>query len=164
MLDGTRELDRAALIASLDEQRTIVANKLRGLTRDQSIQVVMRSGTTLLGVVKHLAWVEVEWFQQIVAGRDVDLPEDDDQDVDASFVVTEHDTPASVLAVYDAACAASRAIVEERALDDQTAGVHPYFGRCTIGWVLHHMIRETARHAGHADILREQTDGSTGFI
>jgi hypothetical protein len=164
MLEGTRELDRAALIASLDEQRVIAANKARGLTRDQSIAVVMPSGTTLLGVVRHLAWVEVEWFQQIVAGRDVALPADEHPDVDASFVVAEGDTPESVLAFYDSVCAESRAIVDERNLDDVTAGAHPYFGRCTIGWVLHHMIRETARHAGHADILREQTDGSAGFI
>jgi hypothetical protein len=164
MLDGTRLLDRAALIASLDEQRMIAANKVRGLTREQAVAVVMPSGTTLLGVVNHLAWVEVEWFQQIVAGLRVGLPEDDDPAVDASFVVDENETPESVLAFYDAACAESRAIVDERGLDDETVGLHPYFGRCTIGWVLHHMIRETARNAGHTDILREQTDGAIGFM
>jgi hypothetical protein len=164
MLDGTRVLDRAALIASLDEQRMIAANKLRGLTRADSVAVTMPSGTTLLGVVKHLAWVEVEWFQRIVAGREVDLPEDAEPDVDASFVLADGDTPDSILVLYDAACAESRAIVEERRLDDVTVGAHPDFGRCTIGWILHHMIRETARHAGHADILRELTDGSTGFM
>jgi hypothetical protein len=108
--------------------------------------------------------VEVEWFQQIIAGRDVALPADDDPDVDASFAVADGDTTESILAFYDRVCADSRSIVEQRAFDDVSVGAHPYFGRCTIGWVVHHMIRETARHAGHADILRELTDGSTGFM
>ena len=164
MAEGTRELDRAALLGSLDEQRAITANKLRGLTRADAVAVAMSSGTTLLGVLKHLAWVEVEWFQQIVAGREVELPEADDPEIDASFVVGDDDTPESVLEFYDAACTVSRSIVEEHELDDVSIGAHPYFGRCTVGWVVHHMNRETARHAGHADILRELTDGSTGFM
>lgn len=157
-------LDRAALVASLDEQRVIVSGKLRGLTRDQSVAVRMASGTTLLGLVNHLAWVEVEWFQVIVAGESVDLPCDEEPGIDASFTVAESDTPESVLAFYEDACIASRRVIDSVALDDVSVGAHWYFGHCSVAWIVHHMIRETARHAGHADILRELTDGSTGFI
>ena len=167
MLDGIRTLDRRFQLAALDEQRTVVANKLRGLSREQSVAVVMPSGTTLLGLLRHLTLVEREWFQLIVAGRDVDIPYDEPEQaggVDPWFVVADDDTPASILADYEEACDESRRIVDALDFADVSAGAHPYFGRCQVGWVVLHMIRETARHAGHADILREQTDGATGYM
>jgi len=163
--DGeVRFLDRDALVTSLDEQRMILAGKLRGLSREQAEAVAMPSGTTLLGLANHLAWVEIEWFQSVVAGRPIDLPAEVEPGVDASFSVADDASTESVLAFYDDACAASRLVLDEFGLDDVTKGAHWYFGHCSVAWVLHHMIRETARHAGHADILRELTDGTTGFL
>ena len=158
MLDGVRTADRGLQLAFLDEQRSIVAGKLRGLTGQQATQVAMPTGTTLLGLIRHLTSVEQEWFQQIVAGCDVDLPDDGDE-----WFTTADESVEAVLEAYEAACGESRRIVDERSLDEVSAGAHPYFGRCEVGWVVLHMIRETARHAGHADILRELTDGATGY-
>ncbi len=163
MSDGVRTLDGDGLRGALDWYRSIVVAKLAGLTREQATQHVMPSGTTALGVVKHLAWVEVEWFQQCVAGEAVDLPADVDEHVDASFQLDADDTPESVVRFYDSVCARSRQIVAERSLDDHTLVPHPYFGICTVEWVLYHLTRETAQHLGHLDILCEMTDGRTGY-
>jgi hypothetical protein len=71
------------------------------------------------------------------------------------------DTVAGVLADYRASCARSRTAADAHGLDD--AVPHDRLGTVSLRWIYVHMIEETARHAGHADILREQTDGSTGF-
>jgi hypothetical protein len=71
------------------------------------------------------------------------------------------DTVAGVLADYRAACEQSRTAAAAHGLDD--AVPHDRLGMVSLRWIYVHMIEETARHAGHADILREQTDGSTGF-
>jgi Protein of unknown function (DUF664) len=68
---------------------------------------------------------------------------------------------AGVLADYQAACEQSRAAAAEHELDHVVP--HDRLGSVSLRWILVHMVEETARHAGHADILREQTDGSTGF-
>ena len=67
----------------------------------------------------------------------------------------------SMIAEYDRACEVSREIASGFGLDD--AAPHPRLGHVSLRWVYVHLIEETARHAGHADILREQTDGATGF-
>jgi hypothetical protein len=67
----------------------------------------------------------------------------------------------SLVTRYEAACAESRRVAAGLALDDTVP--HPRLGRVSLRWVYVHMIEETARHTGHADILREQTDGATGF-
>ena len=159
MLDGTRVADRPTLLAFLDEQRSIVAGKVRGLSREQATQVAMPTGTTLLGLIRHLTLVEQEWFRQIVAGCEIDLPDDVDE-----WSTPVDESVEALLEAYATACDESRRIVDERAFDDVSVGAHPYFGRCEVGWVVLHVIRETARHAGHADILRELTDGATGYV
>jgi hypothetical protein len=65
-----------------------------------------------------------------------------------------------LVARYDEQCARSREIAAKKQLDDIVP--HPELGEVTMRWIVVHMIEETARHAGHADILREQIDGSTG--
>jgi hypothetical protein len=65
-------------------------------------------------------------------------------------------------AAYERACARSREIAAGYALDH--LGAHPHLGPVSLRWVYVHMIEETARHVGHADILREQTDGATGVL
>jgi hypothetical protein len=62
---------------------------------------------------------------------------------------------------YERACAASRQVAARFSLDDSVP--HARMGMVSLRWIYVHMIEESARHVGHADILREQTDGATGF-
>lgn len=118
----------------------------------------MPSPTTLLGLVKHLANVERTWFGRVFAGQDLPDPwTEEDPDVD--FRIEPGETVENIFAFYREECDGSRRIVEAVSLDD----VARHLGRDhTLRWILIHMIEETARHVGHADILRELTDGVVG--
>jgi uncharacterized damage-inducible protein DinB len=150
--------EREVLETFLDLYRSILKRKVAGLSEEQLRARHVSSGTTLAGLVKHVAVVEREWFQGVLGGRsaeDLALPDGD------GWVVTDADTGESLLADYDRACAESRQLAAGLPLD-RTAP-HPRLGRVSLRWIYVHMIEETARHAGHGDILREQTDGATGF-
>ena len=110
------------------------------------------SGTSLLGLIKHLTRVEIVWFQYAFAGADVQVPGDD---------LADDDDPQSVIGDYQAAVAVSNRIVAEASDLSQPANAGPCL-RPMRSMDLMHMIKETGRHAGHADILREQIDGSVG--
>jgi hypothetical protein len=122
------------------------------------------SMTTLAGLVKHLRWIEVEWFQQVLARRSTQdlppLPWSEGQP-DGDFRVHPDESLEQLVAAYERACAESRAAAAGHGLDDTVP--HPRMGQVSLRWIYVHMIEETARHAGHADILRELTDGSTGL-
>jgi uncharacterized damage-inducible protein DinB len=149
VVDG--EIETA--LAFLGYLRDGVTGKLAGLTEDQVRRPLVPSGTSLLGLVKHLTEVETYWIQRRFAG--FDRPQ-----VDDGFVLTPNDTSASVLRAYRQAAArtddiASTAGDPERPLARSSHGL-------TLRWALAHVTEETARHAGHADILRELLDGATG--
>ncbi len=140
-------------LAFLGYLRQGVSRKLDGLTDDQVRVTLVPSGTSLLGLVKHLTSVEAYWMQRRFAGLDVALVAD-------SFSVTADDTVTSVRDAYDGAARRTDAIAlaagdPERPLARSTHGL-------TLRWALAHVTEETARHAGHADILRELIDGATG--
>jgi uncharacterized damage-inducible protein DinB len=142
----------------LDWLRGVVEHKLDGLARTQMVEVRMPSGTTMLGIVKHLASAEHLWFRHRFLGEP-----DSGWDSDETFRITESDTVASVLDRYRTVCASARVVVDDASSLDAVAAVaHPIYGMVTLRWILVHMIEETARHAGHLDILRELTDGRTG--
>jgi uncharacterized damage-inducible protein DinB len=153
-----RPFDDAALLDELEFQRALVVRKVAGLTRDQATAVALPSGPTLLGVVRHLTLVETEWFHHLVAGEPM-APWDSDE----SFVVPADATTEGVLDDYRRACDHARTLVAARSLDHPTARPHWYFGITTVRFAVFHLVRETARHAGHLDVLRELTDGTTGF-
>ncbi len=151
--------ERQVLEAFLDLYRDIMKRKLTGLTDQQIRQRYVPSQTTLGGLVKHLAAVEREWFQVVLAGRSVEElgppPQDD------GWTLASDDTARSLLADYERACEASRQAASGFSLDDCVP--HRRMGQVSLRWIFVHMIEESARHVGHADILREQTDGATGF-
>jgi uncharacterized damage-inducible protein DinB len=150
--------EREVLETFLDLYRKILKRKVEGLTEGQLRARHVRSGTTLAGLVKHVAAVEREWFQGVLAGRsdeDLALPDGD------GWVVSDADTGESLVADYDRACTESRQVAAGLPLDHTAP--HPRLERVSLRWIYVHVIEETARHAGHADILREQTDGATGF-
>jgi uncharacterized damage-inducible protein DinB len=153
--------EREVLDAFLDLYRAVVVRKVSGLSEEQLRRRHVPSATTLAGIVRHLTAVERGWFQrrlgQYPEGRlDANTGGDD-----ASWELGPDDSIGRLLADYEAACAESRRIAAAMALDE--AVPHPRLGRVSLRWVMVHMIEETARHAGHADILRELTDGATGF-
>jgi uncharacterized damage-inducible protein DinB len=152
--------DEAGTLAGfLDFHRATLLWKLEGLDDEPLRRPMVPSGTSLLGLVKHLAYVERWWFQQVWAGREVTYPWTD-EDRDADWRVEPDETTEDILALYRGECDRSREIVAASASLDEV-GHHPR-GERSRRWILVHMIEETARHNGHADILREQLDGVTG--
>ncbi|NBH10282.1 DinB family protein [Amycolatopsis sp. SID8362] len=146
------ELDTAT--AFLTFARESVLKKTDGLTEEQLRRVLVDSGTTLLGLVHHLTLAERYWFGHHVAGGE------DPGDID--MTVPAGRTAADVLAGYRAEIAASDAAVRAAGDPDRPVAIPVQGTHHTLRWVLAHMTSETARHAGHADILREQLDGVTG--
>ncbi|MFD0691390.1 DinB family protein [Actinomadura fibrosa] len=144
---------------SLDRHREAVLWKLRGLDDEQLRRPMTPSGTNLLGLVKHLAAVEYNWFCETFGRETEPLPFDDD-DENADLRVEPHETTADVLAFYERARAASDQVIAE--LDVEALGTAWSGETVSLRWVLVHMVEETARHAGHVDILRELIDGATG--
>jgi uncharacterized damage-inducible protein DinB len=151
--------EREVLEAFLDLYRAVMTRKLAGLSDAQIRQRHVRSQTTLGGLIKHLTAVEREWFQTVLAGRPEDEPGEAPRD--DGWTIGPDESAASVIGGYERACAASRRVASGFALQD--AVPHPRLGRVCLRWIYVHMIEETSRHVGHADILREQTDGATGF-
>ena len=148
------ELDTA--LAFLSFARHCVLKKADGLSDEQLRRVLVNSGTSVLGLVQHLAETERYWFGYHLAGAAWDAGQEHGMAVPADR------TGADVLADYRSAIADSDHAI--RALGDPQARVAiPVDGnRHTLRWVIAHMTSETARHAGHADILRKQLDGTTG--
>lgn len=166
-LDASRDAvavaaERPMLEAFLDCYRDAIARKASGLSEQDTRRQLVGSNTTIAGLVKHLRVIEMNWFQRIL-GRtpDSDLPEVSwDDYADSSFVLEPNDTIDDLVAAYHEQCALSREIAGRHQLTDTAP--HPQLGEVSLRWIYLHMIDETARHLGHADILREQTDGQTG--
>jgi hypothetical protein len=148
----TGELGTA--LAFLDFVRACAIKKADGLDEAQVRRPLVASGTSVLGLIRHLAVGERYWFGHQVAGRYAGVEWDFGLDVDGASSAVVDD--------YRTAIAESNAIIRELG-DPEALSVHPVDGqRKTLRWVLAHMTGETARHAGHADILRELIDGTTG--
>ena len=151
--------EKTSLHVSLDRHRDVVLWKLEGLSDEQLRTPMTPSGTNLLGLVKHLAAVEYAWFCETF-GREMEpLPFRDD-DPDADLRVEPGETAADIIAFYGRARAAADAVIND--VDPEHLGTAWFGDPVTMRWVLLHMIEETARHAGHMDILRELIDGATG--
>jgi hypothetical protein len=147
----TSEKDTA--LAFLDFARQCIVKKLDGLDGEQARRVLVPSGTSLLGLVAHLVDGERYWFGHHVAG--------DSRWADVDFEM-DSDTPvAEVLTAYDEAVRDSNAILATVDLDTPVR-VLIDDQALSVRWVVAHVTSEVARHAGHADILREQIDGVTG--
>src|SRR5450830_1754241 len=151
--------EKESLQASLNRQRDVVLWKLEGLDDAALRRPMVPSGTSLLGLVKHLAAVDYSWFCTTFGRETEPLPFDPD-DADADLRVNPDETTADIVEFYGRARAASDAAIDELDLDD--VGTAWFGDPVSLRWVLIHMIEETAWHAGHLDILRELIDGSTG--
>ncbi|MDQ1745573.1 MAG: hypothetical protein QOE23_3912 [Pseudonocardiales bacterium] len=150
----TGELDTA--LAFLDFVRSCVLKKAAGLSEEQLRRPVVPSGTSILGLIQHLTVGERFWFGHTVAGIGEDV------DFDFDMVVPAERSAADVLADFRAAIQQSNALI--RRIGDPEARVAvPVDGEyLSLRWVIAHATGEATRHAGHADILRELIDGTTG--
>jgi hypothetical protein len=154
--------EKEMLTATLDFHRATIKWKLEGLSLEDATRPMTPSDTKLLGILKHLAYVERWWFQENFLGRECTYPWSDSGDMEADFKIFPGETIETISALYDEECEISRGIVAAASLDDVAAKPRRTGGHPTLRWVMMHMIEEVARHNGHADILRELIDGKTG--
>ena len=148
------ELD--TVLAFLSFARSRVLKKLDGLGEEELRRRLVVSETTLLGLVQHLTDGERYWFGHTVAGDPTHAA------VDFGMVVATDRPAATVIEEYRAAIAESDAQLAQVTDLDALTSVPVGGAPRTVRWVIAHMTSETARHAGHADILRELIDGTTG--
>ena len=147
--------ERDVLLYYLDKNRVAVVRASEGLSDEQQRRPGVPSGTNLLGLVLHLTRAESHWFHYVFL---------DQGDTFNDSMEVPADLPrAEVVAAYQQACKRSDEIV--RACPDlstMAAIANPGEAeKVSLRRIIAHMIEETARHAGHADILREQIDGLT---
>ncbi|HUR48417.1 MAG TPA: DinB family protein [Acidimicrobiales bacterium] len=158
--------EREMLLGFLDFYRATLVRKAAGLRPEELARPLPPSTLTLGGLLKHMALVEDDWFTSDMAGRD--LPEpwasvDWDSDRDWELNSAKNDIPEELLALFEAACARSRAVVQScESLDQRSVKTSGKGNHFTLRWILVHMIEEYARHCGHADFLREAIDGQRG--
>lgn len=146
--------ERLQLDAFLSTYRRALNEALEGVTEQEARARLVPSKTTLLGLVKHAAYVEQVWFVETLTGTpraELGLP----PTVDDSFDLDPADTIASIRTRHREVFEASERAVRGMPLDAVLTG-HPRIQAVTVRWVLLHVIRELAQHVGHAEILREQ--------
>jgi hypothetical protein len=145
--------ERTQLDAFVEEYRSAFEATLDCLTEEQARRHLVSSATTLLGLLKHVTWMQRVWFEECVGGasrRELGLV----QNPAESFRLTDDDTVASVTTAHREACATARTVVADLPLDAVVTGHQT--GPRTLRWVYLQVLRELAHHCGHADILREQ--------
>jgi len=161
--------ETATLLGFLEYQRATFAWKCGGLDAAGLRATVGASSMSLGGMLKHLAYVEADWFSRWLHGRDRQPPWDTvdwKADPDWEWHSAAHDSPEQLFALWQDAVARSRSLAA-KALADGGLGrlarrAWPDGRAPSLRWILCHMIEEYARHNGHADLLRESVDGSTG--
>jgi hypothetical protein len=153
------EDERSALVQRLDQYRSTVSTALVDVPWPQaSARILPATDLTIAGVVKHLAWAEDRWFQGRLLGSVMPAPWDRPgaDDPDHSMRLVPDDTVDGILALYSAACDRSRDAVGRCESLGHVAAVPSFgIGPVNLRWILVHMIEETARHAGHLDLLRD---------
>jgi uncharacterized damage-inducible protein DinB len=163
---GNPEGEKATLREYLRNYRLTLEMKCSGLDAEQlARRSVPPSTMSLLGLIRHLAQMENHWFQRVLQGR-TDGPRlfkrDDDKDADFNGAVADPAVVDQAFAAWQAEIAAAEEWLD--ALDEHDLGQSVPFDDDTVSVrdVLVHVIEEYARHAGHADLLRECIDGRTG--
>ncbi|HEV3351977.1 MAG TPA: DinB family protein [Acidimicrobiales bacterium] len=146
--------ERETLQALLQYQRESLVRKVDGLDDASARRRMVGSDTTLLWLVRHAARAEITWVLSRFAGEDVIVPEDS---------IAADDTLVAALGAYRATWGRTDAVIVAAAtFDERCRGLAEDEESVNLRWVLMHLLEETARHAGHADILRELIDGQTG--
>lgn len=158
--------ERGALLSFLEEQRGGIRRAVLGLTDEQAVSRPSASELSLAGLVKHVAEVEQGWIAR--ARGEEPAVRRDQSNWHECFALVDGESVGSQLAYWEKVAAETEAFARSAPSLDDTFALpdQPWFppeGRVSVRWVLLHLIRETARHAGHADIIRESLDGKTAF-
>ena len=154
--------ERTTLTAFLDFLRGTLALKCDGLTDDQLRErAVPPSNLSLLGLVRHMAEVERNWFRPVLGGEKMAGIFSPDLNWEVAFDDVATADVAEAFRLWRAECDHARALVAAAPSFDVT-GVRARGYVFSLRWVVTHMIEEYARHLGHADLIRERLDGSTG--
>jgi hypothetical protein len=152
------EDERSVLLGYLTYHRVVLARKVEGISDEEARRAACPPSTlTLLGLIRHMTDVERWWFRRVLLAEDVPgLFEDDEE-----WRVPVDATVADALAAYWDEIAVIDKHLETASMDDRNAG-EPEPGQHALRRAIVHMIEEYARHCGHADLLREAIDGTTG--
>lgn len=154
--------ERTNLESWLDFYRATLAMKCAGLTEQQlRTAAAPPSPLTLLGLVQHMAEVERQWFRRVLTGSDIAAVHEtrEDADHDGGFTLTDDTSFDAAQAAWQGEIVAARQNCTGLDLEHTSAFS---YGDVSLRWIYTHMIGEYARHCGHADLLRERIDGSTG--
>lgn len=150
--------EREGLLAFLAQQRRVLRHAAFGLSEEQLRAAPTASALTIGGLLKHVAFTERGWIARVVGGPEPRA----DSEYGRQFTLEDGDTLAGLVTALDAAGAATEVAIA--GIDDLGQAVHaPGVGDWSVRWVLLHLIEEVARHAGHADIIREAIDGAQGM-
>ncbi|HEY2575271.1 MAG TPA: DinB family protein [Streptosporangiaceae bacterium] len=156
---------KADLRRYLQTARDAIMWKLDGLSEYDIRRPLTPTGTNLLGLVKHLAFTEFGYFGDTFGRPSADAPPWSEDDPMSDMWATADESREQVTGLYRKAWAHSDETIEALTLD--TVGQVPWWpvehGRVNLHRILIHMIAETNRHAGHADIVRELIDGAAGL-
>lgn len=157
----SRGTEKETLFGFLQFLRETILLKCSGLNEEQLRSMPTVSDINLMGMLKHLTIVERYWFQGVFLDADVDLPWSE-EDPHGDWRHGESDSAEKVIAAYVAECEISNQILRDHDLDELAAWASNEEERVNLRYIATHMIEETGRHCGHADIVREAIDGVTG--
>jgi uncharacterized damage-inducible protein DinB len=157
--------ERTMLMAWLEWERETMVDKITGLTEEQARWKPAPTANSLLGLILHLAAVESWWFSECFVGAPDDFPKwgDHENDRDWEMKPSEEHTIEWGVALYRRYWQRGNEIAAAADLDAIGKHERAVKNNISMRWILVHMIEETARHAGHADITRELIDGKTGM-
>jgi uncharacterized damage-inducible protein DinB len=163
-------VERALLLAYVVQQRDGIRNAAFGLTDEEARLTPTASSLSIGGLVKHVADMERRWIDMMLGRDRGDAAGDRQASYLDNFRLRDDETLAGALAAYDDVARETERVVEGVADLNRAVPVPkgvPWFPQdvdsWTVRWVLLHLVEETARHAGHADIIRESIDGATMF-
>jgi hypothetical protein len=152
--------ERELLRGFLDYYRDVLRSQAYGLTEEQVRTKVAASDLTLIGLIRHMAFVERYWFPDIFAGGTPTPLFDDSVDQDRDFHPTADETLAEAFELLDAEIVSSR-MIETSAESLDLIAAKPRKGQpVSLRWIMIHMVEEYAAHSGHADLIREAIDKS----
>jgi uncharacterized damage-inducible protein DinB len=150
--------ERTMLVSWLEYHRATLATKCEGLTDDQlRMRSVPPSMLSLLGLVRHMAEVENNWFRFWLGGQGPIARWEGDED----FAVDDADV-SEAFDYWRSECEHAREVLATFSSLDEVGAGQAVGAGISVRWTLVHMIEEYARHNGHADLLREAIDGTTG--
>ncbi|MFD9790153.1 DinB family protein [Streptomyces sp. NPDC059070] len=158
------DADEATMLSGwLEYHRETLAAKCSGLTDEQlRTASVPPSTLCLMGLMRHMSEVEQHWFANVFGGNSDGPYYFTDEDPDGDFHPGPEATQAEALATWRGEVANSRAHAAGHGLDEMSKGTSRNGSHFSLRWIYTHMIEEYARHNGHADLLRQAVDGSTG--